>query len=288
MRLFWTLVLTATVAACGKPPAPPGGDPAKQEYVQRMADQHAQDQPTPSPAAQAEPSGDVVGRMESYGKIGEQALNGYVAYPASAEGALPGVLMFHEWWGLNDNIRSMANQLAAQGYAVLAADMYGGKVAAKPDEAEKLMHAAIGNADAMRQNLAQAYDYLTNHMKATKVGTIGWCFGGTMSFEAGKLLGDRASAIVIYYGFVNGNAGELAQIKAPVLGLFGGKDQGIPPDMVKAFEDGLKKQGRAPEIQVYADAGHAFANPSGENYRKADAEDAWSKATSFLHAHLQQ
>src|SRR5947207_1053483 len=141
MGFFWVVIAGTLVSACGKEQA---ADSSKQEYVQRMAEQHAQDRPTASPAAQAAPAGEVVSRVESYGKVGDQPLTGYVAYPASAEGALPGVLMFHEWWGLNDNIKSMANQLAAQGYAVLAADMYGGKVAAKPDEAQKLMQEAIG------------------------------------------------------------------------------------------------------------------------------------------------
>jgi len=119
------------------------------------------------------------------------------------------------------------------------------------------------------------------------VGTIGWCFGGTVSFEAAKLLGDDLGAVVIYYGFVNGDAKELSTIKAPVLGIFGGKDQGIPVETVHAFEKGLGDLGHPPQIHIYRDAGHAFANPSGQNYRKADADDAWAKATAFLREHLQ-
>ena len=285
MRSVWIFLISGLLAACG--PSSPAPD-ENQAYVQKMAQQHAQDRPAPSPAAQAAPASEVVGRIETYGNSDGKTLQGYVAYPASAEGALPGVLMFHEWWGLNDNIKSMANQLAAQGYAVIAVDMYGGRVAQQPDQAQALMQEAIGKPDAIKANIQQAYGYLKDHLKAARVGTLGWCFGGSMSFEAGKILGENLGAVVIYYGFVNGRRDELTALKAPVLGLFGGQDHGISAETVTAFEQGLKALERSPQIHVYPDAGHAFANPSGENYRKADAEDAWARTTAFLREHLQR
>jgi carboxymethylenebutenolidase len=285
MASWMMLALCCVLTSCGKEPAPPV---AAQEQVQRMDHEHGQEQPTPSAAALATPEARVVSRMETYATISGQPVQGYVAYPAEAEGALPGLLMFHEWWGLNDNIKSMANQLAAQGYVVLAADFYSGRVGKAPDEAKGLMQQAIAKPELLKSNIAQAYDYVKDHMKATRVGAIGWCFGGTMSFEAGKLLADNLSAVVIYYGFVTGGRAELASLKAPVLGIFGGQDQAIALDTVHAFENGLTALGRPPQVQIYGQAGHGFANPSGQTYRAADADDAWAKTTSFLRGHLQE
>jgi carboxymethylenebutenolidase len=213
-------------------------------------------------------------------------VTGYLAYPAAAEGGLPAVLVFHEWWGLNDNIKAMADQLAGQGYVALAADLYGGRVAAQPEAARALMEQALKDRDAMGQNLRQANAYLKEQVKATRVGTIGWCFGGSMSLNAALLAPDQVDATIIYYGFVSGDAEQLKPLQAPVLGLFGGADDGIPLDTVRAFEAALKGLGKPVTIHVYDGAGHAFANPSGKNYQAAAAADAWQKSLAFLAEHL--
>jgi carboxymethylenebutenolidase len=287
MREFFSLLLLAgLMVACGEK-TPVNPEPESKDYAQRMAQEHAGDQPTPSPAATNAATAEVIGKMEVYARLGGKPVQGYVVYPAQAEGALPGVLMFHEWWGLNDNIKSMANQLAAQGYAVLAADFYGGRVAQEPSQAQALMQEALGQQLALQSNINQGFEFLRSQMKAARIGTLGWCFGGTMSFEAAKLLGAESDATVIYYGFVNSNPAELAKIKAPVLGIFGAQDQGIPLATVRAFEQALSTAGKPAQIEVYAQAGHAFANPSGQNYRATDAEDAWRKTLAFLSQYLQ-
>src|SRR6185436_229117 len=172
----------------------------------RMAQEHRADAPTPSPAAQAPVGAPIKFQTVQYATIAGKPVMGYLAYPADAEGGLPAVLVFHEWWGLNDNIKSMANQLAAQGYVALAADLYGGKVADKPDVAQALMEAALGDRDGMRQNIRQAHAYVKEQIKATRVGTIGWCFGGGVSLDAGLQLADQVDAVVVYYGDVSGDA----------------------------------------------------------------------------------
>jgi carboxymethylenebutenolidase len=252
-----------------------------------MAHMHEHDLPLPSPQAlQRPPAGTVDAQAVVYGRMGEHELRGWLARPAGASDKLPGVLMFHEWWGLNDNIRSMAEQLAAQGYVVLAMDMYGGRVGTTPDEAQALMKEATADAPRLDRNILLGHEYLKNSAHATKTATLGWCFGGSMSFEAAQLLSDKSDATVIYYGFVNDDAAALDKLKAPVLGLFGGQDQGIPVATVEAFRKGLEARGAHPLITVYPAAGHAFANPSGRNYRKDDAEDAWQRTLAFLGEHL--
>lgn len=258
-----------------------------QQQASAMAAMHHDDAPVASPAAQQTvPVGTVEGRDLVYGSAGGKELKGYFVKPVKAEAGLPGVLVFHEWWGLNDNIRRMADQLAAQGYLVLAVDMYGGHSADKPDEAEALMNTALSDIPAVDANIQAAYDYLKNTAKADRIGTLGWCFGGSMSFEAAQVLSGKTAATVIYYGFVNDKKEQLERLKAPVLGFFGGKDGGIPLATVQGFQKGLEDLGQHPRIHVYPDASHAFANPSGKSYRKQDAEDAWRHTLQFFNEKL--
>lgn len=256
------------------------------DYAARMAQEHRGDQPSASPAALATAQAPIKSQTVQYATINGRAINGYLAYPAAAEGGLPAVLVFHEWWGLNDNIKSMADQLAGQGYAALAADLYGGRVAAQPEAARSFMEQAIQDRDALGQNLRQAHAYLKEQIKATRIGTIGWCFGGAISLEAGLLLADQVDAVVIYYGHVGSDPQELKPLQAPVLGLFGGGDTGIPVESVRQFEETLRSLGKDAQIHVYDGAAHAFANPSGGNYKADAATDAWQKSLTFLATHL--
>jgi len=256
------------------------------DYAARMAKEHAKDQPVASPAAEASVTAPIKSQIVQYATVNGRPVNGYLAYPASAEGGLPAVLVFHEWWGLNDNIKKMADQLAGQGYVALAADLYGGKVAREPEAARSLMEVAIKDRDAMRTNVRQAHAYLKEQIKATRVGTIGWCFGGSISLSAALMVPEQIDATVIYYGHVSSNADDLKPLKAPVLGLFGGADDGIPVESVKAFETTLKGLGKSAQIHIYDGAGHAFANPSGTSYKADAAEDAWQKSLAFLAEHL--
>lgn len=280
-RLAVVASFLALAAACGKSQTGPEAD-----YASRMAAEHRNDAPVASPAAQGQPSTPVHGETVQYATVGGRPVQGYLSYPTAAEGGLPGILMFHEWWGLNDNIRSMADQLAGQGYVVLAADLYGGKVADTPELARTLMEQALGNKDAIGQNLRQAQAYLTEQVKATRIGTIGWCFGGGVSLQAALQLADQVDAAVVYYGHVSADPEALKPLKAPLLGLFGGADAGIPLESVQAFEKTLKALGKDATVVVYEGADHAFANPSGKNYKADAAADAWQKATAFLAQHL--
>ncbi|HUR41512.1 MAG TPA: dienelactone hydrolase family protein [Verrucomicrobiae bacterium] len=276
------IALTIGLTACGKR----SDDAADTNYSERMAQQHAQDQPTPSLAARASARAAVKSQPVDYATINGRTITGYLAYPTAAEGGLPGILVFHEWWGLNANIKSMADQLAAHGYVVLATDLYNGNVAEQPDAARALMDKALHDRESMAQNLRQAHGYLREQVKATRVGTIGWCFGGSVSLRAGLLLADQVDAVVLYYGHVGSDPAELKSLGAPVLGLFGAADDGIPVESVRAFESTLKQLGKPAEIHLYPGAAHAFANPSGGNYKPDAAADAWAKTLAFLAQHL--
>lgn len=281
IRAFMCVAAIALVVACK-----PKSDQEDADYAARMAQQHAKDQPAPSPAAKADAANPIKSQTVAYATVNGREVKGYLAYPAAAEGGLPAVLLFHEWWGLNDNIKSMADQLAGQGYVALAADLYGGQVASEPAAARSLMEQALKDRDALGQNLRQAHAFVKDQIKATRTGTIGWCFGGSMSLQAALVVPDGVDATVIYYGHVGGNAEQLKPLKAPVLGLFGGADDGIPVESVRAFEAALKSMNKPVEIHIYDGAAHAFANPSGGNYKPDAAADAWQKSLAFLAQHL--
>jgi carboxymethylenebutenolidase len=224
----------------------------------------------------------VTGKDVVYGVVDGRDVTGYVARPADVEGPLPGVIVIHEWWGLNDNVRAMTRRLAAEGFEALAVDLYGGRSASTPDEARALMEGVNENPAAARHNLQRAAQWL-GERGVPSIGSLGWCFGGGWSLQTALLLGDDADGAVIYYGFVETDPSALKPLEAPVLAFFGGQDRGIPLDTVRAFEEALDGLGKDAEVVVYPEAGHAFANPSGRNWEPEAADDAWERTIAFLH-----
>ena len=207
---------------------------------------------------------------------------GYIARP-NQEGNFPGVILIHEWWGLNDNIKSMARGLASHGYVVLAADLYAGQVATTPDGARKLMLSFDDEKGML--NINSASNILKQNYNVSKIATIGWCFGGSQSLNY-ALSGNKVDATVIYYGQPVTNVTKISEIKWPILGFYGEKDQSISVDKVREFKSLLDTIGIKNEIHIYPGLGHAFANPSGANYAPEETKDAWNKTLSFLDNYL--
>jgi len=274
--------IVALVVAFGCTEAPD----EQREHADRMATEHAHDAPVANPASETAPAVDVEAVEVQYATVDGQPVTGYLARPAGAEGPLPALIVIHEWWGLNDNIRAMTRRLAGEGFAALAVDLYGGQVADDRDAAYALMTAANATPAVAEDNLGQAYAYLTGDLDAPRVASIGWCFGGAWSLNTALLLPDRLDAAVIYYGHLVTDPSRLAALQMPILGLFGEQDQGIPLEDVRAFERTLADLGKDAKIIVYPGADHAFANPSGRNYQPATAEQAWRETTGFLDAQL--
>lgn len=211
---------------------------------------------------------------------------GYFVRPENppSGGGYPGVIMIHEYWGLNQYIKSMAEELAKEGYAVLAVDLFG-QTAADPERAREMVSGVDRNQSL--ENLKAAVGYLREKEKVSRIASIGWCFGGGQSLRL-ALSGIPLDATVIYYGNLTSDRGELAKIKWPVLGIFGDKDQVVSPQSVKDFEAALNELGTRNEIHVYPGLGHAFANPSGPNHSPAETRDAWDKTLAFLDRNLKQ
>ncbi|MBI5850561.1 MAG: dienelactone hydrolase family protein [Planctomycetes bacterium] len=208
----------------------------------------------------------------------------YLALPADASAPLPAVLVIHEWWGLNDHVKHWTDRLAADGYAALAIDLYGGTVATTREEAATAMRAV--DEAAARATLLAAHRFLARDPRvlARRRGVIGWCFGGGWSLQL-ALAAPDLDAAVVYYGRLVTDPAALRSIHAPVLGIFGTRDRGIPPASVDAFESAMRDADRACRVLRY-DADHAFANPSGARYDQANAAAAWREVRGFLAARL--
>ncbi|NQU57694.1 MAG: dienelactone hydrolase family protein [Rhodospirillales bacterium] len=218
--------------------------------------------------------------MVSLTTAGGRSVSGALAMPSGKIKA--GVLLIHEWWGLNDQIKSVAAELANQGYMALAVDLFEGKVASNADEAR----AYSGGTDpvAATDTVKSWVEWLRSHEKGTgKVGTVGWCFGGGWSLNVSLV--SKVDATVIYYGRVNKKAHELAALKGPVLGHFGTLDKYINEEMVGGFELAMSKSGKRFTTHWY-EANHAFANPTGNSYAEGDAKLAWERTLAFFEKYL--
>lgn len=190
----------------------------------------------------------------------------------------PAVLLIHEWWGLNDQIKSVAAELAKEGKIALAVDLYGGKTADTREGASSLMQAV--DPAAATDTLVSWLRWLKAHEKGTgKVATIGWCFGGGWSLTAS--IAEPVDATVVYYGKVDKPADQLARLQGPVLGHFATRDEWINAKMVAAFETAMQ-QANKPYTVYWYEADHAFANPSGGRYDEADAKLAWQRTMALF------
>lgn len=256
------------------------------EVVSATAAEHVGDTPEPSPQAEEPPARPVLEQSLAYGEAEAGNLVGYLAMPEDAAEPLPGIVVIHEWWGLNDNIRSMTRRLAAEGYVALAVDLYGGETAADSDAAAALMARTMNESDAALANIRQAYEYLDRYALAPRVGVIGWCLGGGLSLQAAMALPEDLDAVVMYYGQVVTDQTRLAPLQMPLLGHFGADDSSIPVRDVQQFRTVLRDLGKRSEVLIHSDVGHAFANPSGGTYDAAAAEEAWSKTLEFLGENL--
>jgi carboxymethylenebutenolidase len=218
---------------------------------------------------------------------------GYLVYPELANNTqqrlLPAVIMIHEWWGLNEHIKNQADILAKEGYAVLAVDLYQGEVATTSDRSRELSSSVRNNPASAIDNLQSAVNYVKSleMVDDTKIASLGWCFGGDWSLQLALNSSENPlAATIIYYGRPVTDTASLSSITWPILGIFGDQDQAIPVESVQQFASALNASGITNEIYLYEGVGHAFANPSGDNYAPKETTDAWQKTIGFLKRYL--
>jgi carboxymethylenebutenolidase len=208
---------------------------------------------------------------------------GYLAEP---EGEGPGVIVLHEWWGLDDSMRKMADRFAEEGFVALAPDLYHGDSTTQPDEAQQKLMAL--NMDEAVKEMRGAVKHLLDHPKCNgQIGSVGFCAGGGLAIWAAAETPEIGAAVTYYYVMPHGKP-DFSKINGPVLGHFGTEDEFIPPDDAKALETELREAGVDAAFEYYQDAGHAFANDHDrlDTYDEGHAKKAWDKTVSFFKQHL--
>jgi carboxymethylenebutenolidase len=225
-------------------------------------------------------------------KSGSDTVHG-ILYAPAGKGPFPGIVVIHEWWGLNDWVKEQASKLSDQGYVTLAIDLYRGKVATTPNEAHEFMGGVP--QDRANRDLEAAFNYLQSqsNVKKDRIGAIGWCMGGGYSLglalEEPRLAADVINYGVYDYASLAKDPAAIKKINAPIIGFFGAQDRGIPTDDLKKFWDQLSKLGKKADFSIYPDAGHAFQNPNNKDgYRPKDAQDAWKKTVAFFASTLKK
>lgn len=266
--LFLSLALLAACSNGGKQQADDMAD-----FVEDPEFKDAHDTPREADVA-------FTGKMIEIPVEGEKPGNAYALMADNNSNKY--LLVIHEWWGLNDNIREEAEKLFGEleGVNVLALDLYDGKVATDPNKAGEFMQ-------SVKEERAKAIieGALAMAGGQAEIATIGWCFGGGWSLKASIMAADRGKACVMYYGMPVQKANELAPIDAPILGIFAEKDGWITPEVAKNFENLAKAAGKSIEIHEF-DADHAFANPSNPAYNADAAQQANKLALEFLQKHI--
>lgn len=284
MRGLVSILAAMVLTGCG------GGD----EPAQTLAD--------PSPAVAAAPGGagsetersqpdagavmaprrPVIEETIAYGEATDRNLTGFLALPEDVFEPPPGVLVIHEWWGLNDDVRALARRLAGEGFVVLAIDLYGDQVAETTTQAQAHMARVMDAPQAALDNIAQGLEFLRRYALAPRVAVYGWSFGGTWSLQAGLSFPEDIDAVVTYYGQIVTDEIELEKLRAPLIGIYAGRDESLPSKSVVEFRSALNGAGREAAVRIFPESRREFANPASENYHHQDAEEAWSLVVDFL------
>ncbi len=218
-------------------------------------------------------------------------VNGDNAYAFVAEpddnARHPGIVLIQEWWGIEPHIRQLAQRLAAAGFVVAVPDLYHGKIATEPDEAQKMIMMIRGNVERAAKEIIGALDTVKAmpNVEPKKLGLMGFCVGGFMTYYVASRYPDLGAVVSFYGAGYDPTPEEVAKVNAPVLAFYGSRDQSVPLEQVRKIERMYKEARKDITVKVY-DAGHAFINPDhGMGNEKAAAE-AWPLAVNFLKQHL--
>jgi carboxymethylenebutenolidase len=214
-------------------------------------------------------------------------VNGDNAYAFIAEpddnAQHPGVVLIQEWWGIEPHIRDLAQKLATEGFVVAVPDLYHGKVATEPDDAMKMVMMMRSNTDKAVKEIIGALETVKArpNVMPKKLGLIGFCVGGFLAYTVAARYADLGAVVPFYGGGYDPTPKEVAKVNAPVLAIYGSRDESIPLAQVKKIEQMYKAAGKDITVKLY-DAGHAFINPDHGMGNEKAAAQAWPLAVSFL------
>lgn len=276
-------LLALVAAACGAPAddrsAADSGTPAAADGPRVALAPTAPDQLPPAIIGQ----GSALQGTSAQYVPGDAATVGYLAVPEGA-GPFPALVIVHEWNGLVDRVREVADDFAAEGYVTLAVDLFSGRTGSSPEENMALVQSARGDMPKVISNLNAAVAYLKARPDVTgRVGAMGWCFGGGIALSFG-LDGEQHDATAIFYGALVDDPAVLARMSHEVYGTFARLDTGPSPAQVAAFETAAREAGIANDLHIYDEVGHGFWLHVDEDpaVRTAPALDAWNRLKAYL------
>lgn len=197
---------------------------------------------------------------------------GWIAWDAAREGARPGVLVVHEWWGHNSYTRERARMLAELGYTGFAIDMFGeGKQASHPEQAMAFVQEAISTAAGAKARFDKAYALLRSHatVDSSAIAAIGYCFGGTVVLEMARAGADLDVVASFHGGLGTDNPAQEGVMRARVLSCTGADDPMIPQESVAAFGEEMRQAGVEADVIAYPGVVHAFTNPAADSLGRA-------------------
>ena len=199
----------------------------------------------------------------------------------------PGLVLIQEWWGIEPHIQDLAHKLASAGFVVAIPDLYHGKIATEPDDAMRSMMMIRGNVDKAASEIIGALNTVKElpNVEPKKLGLIGFCIGGFMTYTVTSRYSDLAAAVAFYGAGYDPTPEDVAKVNAPVLAFYGSQDNSVPPEQIQKIEQLYKDAGKDITIKVY-DAGHAFINPMHGAGNETAAAEAWPLAVNFLKEHL--
>lgn len=235
----------------------------------------------------------LVGKTVEYSAEGV-VMKGYLTYDENIKGRRPGVLVVHEWWGLNDYARKRARMLAELGYAALALDMYGGKVATHPSDAQKFAAEIRGNFDLAKARFLAGMDFLKAQavVDPARIAAIGYCFGGGIVLNMVREGVDLKGVVSFHGGLAPVKPAQKGAVKAKVLVLNGGADTFVPQEQIAAFQEEMEAAGVDYQFISYPGALHAFTNPDADavakefdmkiGYHEDADKKSWKEMKKFL------
>ncbi len=238
--------------------------------------------------------GELVKKNIEY-KDGDTVLEGVLVYDSAATGKLPGILVAHEWWGLTDHAKNIADTLAGMGYAAFALDMYGkGVTTQDPQEAKRLCGVVRGKP-VQRSRALAGLKVLSEqpNVDPKKIAAVGFCFGGAVVLDLAYSGADLKGVVCVHGGIVLPKPEELSQIKSKILVLHGAEDSFTPEDQILAFKKAMIQSGADWQLTFFGGAAHSFTNPNAGNdkskgmaYNETATRHAWGQMVTFFGENL--